>query len=499
MVIGLLLTSNAWAQKAVYPVNSTLDQVDDVPGNGVCHTAAGKCTLRAAIMEANQATLGNHVDINVPAGTYTLTLDPSGADGDDSGDLNLTATGNPNIMINIIGAGAATTIIDANHLDRVLSVAGSRGATLSGLALRNGEIHPFGDGGGIDNAGSLAIADCIVSHNAAIEGGGILNNGYLTAIRVTLSYNDASIGGGILNLAYLRLSQSTLSANHAADGAGIGVLTATADTATVDSTRIIGNVASTGGGAIYIGNHALLMLDHSTLSGNQAIVGAGIYIDTDSSLDMTRSTVSNNAASTGGGILNFGTLYASNSTVSANSATENGGGICNDGTSNVYNSTIVFNEADSDFDEVGGGAGVYNRSGTTLNVRNSVIADNSVQVDHAFEDCAGTLNSYGRNKFSNPEYADQSHCTITQVGPGNFSPLDSRHELGPLQANGGPTLTHALVPPSDMIDGAEATMGCIDQGGPLTTDQRGYARIVGARCDIGAFEYSDVIFKNGFD
>ena len=36
----------------------------------------------------------------------------------------------------------------------------------------------------------------------------------------------------------------------------------------------------------------------------------------------------------------------------------------------------------------------------------------------------------------------------------------------------------------------------------MPTDQRGGARVSGARCDIGAFEYGsviDLIFRNGFD
>src|SRR3954469_8694828 len=50
-----------------FTVNSTLDEVDANPGNGICASAAGRCTLRAAIMETNLQS-GRHT-INVPAGT----------------------------------------------------------------------------------------------------------------------------------------------------------------------------------------------------------------------------------------------------------------------------------------------------------------------------------------------------------------------------------------------------------------------------------------------
>lgn len=64
-----------------FTVNSTLDAVDAAPGNGVCATAGGACTLRAAIQEAN-AFGGNDV-ITLPVGIYALTIpcrDPK--DGD---------------------------------------------------------------------------------------------------------------------------------------------------------------------------------------------------------------------------------------------------------------------------------------------------------------------------------------------------------------------------------------------------------------------------------
>jgi len=55
--------------------------------------------------------------------------------------------------------------------------------------------------------------------------------------------------------------------------------------------------------------------------------------------------------------------------------------------------------------------------------------------------------------------------------------------LGPLQNNGGPTKTHALLPGSPAIDHGSNPAG-------LTFDQRGpgFARSTGAGVDIGAFE-----------
>jgi hypothetical protein len=60
-----------------------------------------------------------------------------------------------------------------------------------------------------------------------------------------------------------------------------------------------------------------------------------------------------------------------------------------------------------------------------------------------------------------------------------------------LQNNGGPTQTYALLPGSNAIDSTFDNLGCVDDtGAKLTTDQRGFPRPVGTRCDVGAFEYS---------
>ena len=93
-----------------FTVTSAADVVASAPlNNGVCQTASGNnvCTLRAAIMKANHF-LGGGVTINIPSGTYTLTIPASGSDDETTGNLNITAS------MSIIGAGAASTIIDGN-------------------------------------------------------------------------------------------------------------------------------------------------------------------------------------------------------------------------------------------------------------------------------------------------------------------------------------------------------------------------------------------------
>jgi len=57
--------------------------------------------------------------------------------------------------------------------------------------------------------------------------------------------------------------------------------------------------------------------------------------------------------------------------------------------------------------------------------------------------------------------------------------------LGPLQDNGGPTFTHALLAGSPAID-VGSNADCPE------TDQRGVTRPINGICDIGAYEYQGI-------
>jgi hypothetical protein len=69
------------------------------------------------------------------------------------------------------------------------------------------------------------------------------------------------------------------------------------------------------------------------------------------------------------------------------------------------------------------------------------------------------------------------------TGPGDQINTDPM--LGPLQDNGGPTFTHALLPGSPAIDAGDPSFApppSFDQRGP------GFDRVSGSRIDIGSFE-----------
>jgi hypothetical protein len=189
------------------------------------------------------------------------------------------------------------------------------------------------------------------------------------------------------------------------------------------------------------------------------------------------------------------TVQISNGTLSrCLLANTDGGGIYNSNTTLLYNSTLIDNDADHDRDENSGvGGGVYNQSGRTVGVVNSVIVDNTITNAPIYDDCRGVLTAYGSNLFS-----DVSGCA-----PAGAWAVVPHGTFGRLQDNGGPTRTHAPHADSAAIDNTNDALGCVDEtGAPLAKDQRDAARNAGVRCDIGAVEYGsavDRIFVNGFD
>jgi len=110
------------------------------------------------------------------------------------------------ISLKIIGASAATTIIDGGGVNTVITVSSPAQVTLSRVTVRNGAVKPAfanASGGGILNHGILSVNASTISANTVAatcpgcvaEGGGIYNSGTLTLNQSTLSSNSATASG----------------------------------------------------------------------------------------------------------------------------------------------------------------------------------------------------------------------------------------------------------------------------------------------------------------
>jgi CSLREA domain-containing protein len=316
LILGsLLLTAGAGA--ATFTVDSTVDAVDGSPGDGLCATAAGSCTLRAALQEAN-AVVGPDT-VHVPAGTYLLTISGPGEDAAAAGDLDTTDE------LDLIGAGAGTTVIDGSGLDSVFDVV-SGTARIEGVTIENGTSGVVVPG---SPPGDLTVASSVVGGN----GVGILYGTPYGSLTVTDSRIEDNSGTGIFAAIwnYVLIERSVVSGNG-----GGGVLLGSALTWIEDSS-IVNNATDGDGGGIYAGCYdGGTLITNSTISGNTAAGrGGGIFCSGDGAgMSLGNVTVVNNVAGEGGGVFwnSPGGLGLSNTIIANNVA---GGGQPNDCSTSV--------------------------------------------------------------------------------------------------------------------------------------------------------------------
>jgi CSLREA domain-containing protein len=488
---------------ATFTVNSTADDVDAAPGNGVCATATGVCTLRAAIQETNARSGAD--TIVLPAGTYTLTRLPgAGSDTAATGDLDISDT----LTIqggNLLVKGSVAVVQGVKSWnDRVFHVRAAGTLQMSRVVVQGGNTAGSGGGIRVESGGSLTLVTSSVRNNIAQQGGGVSNAGTFVSMgspsgQSIITGNSAQDGGGIRNesIGTMTLTSSAVSDNVASQGpGGIGNV----GTLTLTGSSVSGNTGVFGGGIASTGPTNVI---NSAIFNNTATQGGGGIDNCDATMTLDKSLVSGNEASeNGGGIRNCGALTVTNSTFSGNVASGSGAGIFNffDGTVNLNNVTMTNNGADIDGSGVGNGGGVANRGAPACNsfgtclpsvtVSNTIVAGNgSNNPTSRFPDCDGALNNQGFNLIQTT-----TGCSLGLI----FGDIIGRDPLlGPLQYNGGSWNTHALLSGSPAIDAGNPPGGVLGIA-CTASDQRGVSRPQDgngdgtARCDIGAFEVSPV-------
>ena len=443
-------------------------------------TDGGPATI---LLTRGELQINKNLTINGP-GAALLTIDASGNDATPNAN-----EGNGSRVFNIDDFNASLKTVAISHLRLTGGDSSGSGGgailvrehlTLANCVITGNATFTNSQlgGGGIYSAAtsspanSLTLLNCSITNNAAVrdEGGGIRKRrGSLTIEGCTFSGNTSfSHGGGMSvadELVQLQIRSSTFTANTATNFYGGGIFLYSAVLTMADST-LSGNSALAGG-AIYMAATSRGTVSGCTLNDNVVnFDGGGIYVIS-SQLTVTGSTLSNNSARNFGGgavAVSGGSLTFRHSTVTANrSNTDNTGGEQGGG-------IILGANAAATLDHTivaGNTRGASSRSDAigTMAVRASVIGDGTGLI---LTDNGGNL-----------------------IGSGAFpvNPL-----LGPLADNGGPTKTHALLPGSQAINaGAENAMS--GQNGVPALDQRGppYARVVGGRIDVGAFELQPIV------
>ena len=282
----------------------------------------------------------------------------------------------------------------------------------------------------------------------------IINAGVTAAIRHVTVANGYGwqLAGGILNNGALTLDHTLVTQNTMATDAG-------------DYWQ--------GGGGIYNGGGSSLTLVDSSVTDNHARwSGGGIYSFFNTTVQVIRSTISGNVSNdVGGGFRSLGDLTIINSTISGNTATGwHGGAIFHTDGKLVITSSTIANNIGPDWAPSTIFIGEYGSALPSLTLTNTIITGNHWYACEHWT--AGTVQviSGGHNLVQD----DSCNKVASDIITGNAL-------IGPLADNGGPTLTHALLPGSPAIDAA-------DDAACPPTDQRGVARPQGPHCDIGSFE-----------
>jgi len=291
----LALTACAGAQAATFVVDTETDLPDAAAGDGICGTgAAGTCSLRAAIQEAN--ALAGADTITLAAGHYTLTRLPV---------VGNLLTINSDITIHG-GGNPGQTVIDGNGDRIVLQILGSPTVHLHNLAIVGG----FGTG---------------VSYGGGLFVGG---TGTTTLTQVVVQGNNAAgsatqQGGGIYvyETATLYLTDSEVTGNSATFGGG-GITVRIGGTAHITRSSITANSltspAAAGGG---IDNNGTLDIVNSTISGNTSAGAGGLRAGNGGTTTIRFTTIANNTTGAGNGQLSvFGATAHISGSIVANPA-----------------------------------------------------------------------------------------------------------------------------------------------------------------------------------
>src|SRR5919106_3113414 len=496
-VSALLGLNAAVASTGVtFVVNDASDRVDQSVSDGVCRSAAGTCTLRAAIQQTN--ALAGADTIVLPAGTYSLAIPPVNQNLAENGDLDITDS------LTISGADVASTIVDGGTpppgapperrgLDRLFEVTANGGTvSFSNLAITDGYAAEYGGGilnnstaaipltastltgtsagktgGAIDNhvGGTLDVRNSTLSGNAALESGSALNNnrdGVVTVSNSIVSANSAAAvgldegltgAGAIANNAELdargaiTVTQSQISDNRAGGARpGAGISNDGAGILVIDQTTFSKNRSTGDGGAIFNGTGDVTVTD-STFAENAGKDG-GAIASKGGVVSVLESSFSKNLAEDwGGGIMNAnqGGATIRNSAFSENTGL-NGGGVGNEGTGlvTVENSTFTKNSAVDTVALAGGeGGGMHSNSGGEVVLSGGSFTENKANAGGGFSNEGGGIVRITGTRFSANVSEGPGGGVLVQGGDVRMVGIDVVGNISESPEEGGGGISYA--------------------------------------------------------
>ncbi|MEM8642122.1 MAG: DUF4347 domain-containing protein [Cyanobacteria bacterium P01_G01_bin.54] len=403
------------------------------------------------------------------------------------GDVNVSdsiISGNLGGGIQILGETSLTlnrAIVSGNTSER-----SHGGITSNSVILTNSRVSNNSSRvgvGGIYAEFFVSESSTIVGNSSEQNVGGIRASSVSitnSIVELNSSSSNHTSGGGILGKE-IEITDSIVSHNSGnRSGGGIA-----GNLVKVVGSIISGNSASHSGGGIYSNSvnltNSIVELNVSDADNNGAGDGGGIWGE---SIKLIDSVVFGNSTNHSGGGIHGVLVTSINSTISGNSASHGGGGI-HAGELSITNSTVVLNAADIDNNGGGDGGGVFITGTQNSNIANTIIANNTDLGGEGPDIGANLLGSTIQNSLIG-DITGISFNAPTHDVNGNLVNVDPL--LAPLGDYGGSTPTHALLPGSPALNAGNNALARDANGDPLTTDQRGQARISDSIVDIGAFE-----------
>lgn len=274
-----------------------------------------------------------------------------------------------------------------------------------------------------------------------------------SAIRMRFAY---VVGGGHLTLNGITVEKMLIAGSGAAinvSGGRLDILNSTLKNNTSESMLSGGAINIINGG----GNTASASIVNTTFTNNTAYQGGAMSLWSGALLFVTNSTFVDNTATFGGAIWSRGDSFITSSTFYSNAATTAGDQLRQD-----------------------------TETSRIMTVSNSIVAFG----DGVANNCDGNITDGG--------YNIESDATCSFDGGNSLQNTDPLLETM-LADNGGLSMTLALSSASPAIDLVPTAACNWDADGDLNTpvtallfDQRGVGRLLGAGCDVGAYEYSPV-------
>ena len=358
---------------------------------------------------------------------------------------------------------------------------GGRGGQQGGSGSPNGALGGASNIGGWAQGGAIwvGVGDVTISQTRMVDAflgggiggrGGVGGNGGNAATNTGGSGGQGGSGGeggtaegggyyhgkGTVTLLESEIADNTIEGGLGGEGGSAG---SAGDSGPGGNPAVKGGNGANGGqggnghgGGVFVQN-VIAVITNVTISGNEASAGeggpgGGEGDGSGGGASGREGTPAEAGISEGGGLWNDDAAVVTlrSSTVSNNNAMEGvGSGIYSDGSEEFVldNSIVAGNELNADFD------------GRIQSISSNNLIGNATLVN-------GVSDGQNGNQFG-------SSGNILLAG------------LGPLQDNGGPTRTHALLAGSPAIDAGLRDVIPI-------TDQRGVRRPLQSSVDIGAFE-----------